>query len=273
MAVDFKALEEAKKQLKVVSYSRVSTIGQVDGISLEYQQQQIEGYANWQQYNIVDSYVEKGESGAKENRTQLTRMIQDAQEGLFDLVIVYKPDRFSRDFRIAFETMWKLEDAGVGIIFLNPMIDTRDDMGKMIFSFMAQFAEMDKKNITERLNMGRRNKAQKGSWISKKPFGYDVVDGQLEVNEVEAEVVKTIFKLKAYDRMTLRDIAEFLNNQQYPTPTGNKIWYHSTVSKIIKNKVYIGECTQKFGNEIVNIEMDYKTYITPQMFGRANSRY
>jgi site-specific DNA recombinase len=274
MAVDWKALEEAKKAIRAVSYSRVSTLGQVDKVSLQYQEEKIQGYADWQGYTIVDHYVEKGESGAKEDRTELTRLIADAEEGKFDLLIVYKPDRLSRDFRIAFETMYRLEDAGVGIIFLEPFIDTRDQMGKLIFSFMSHFAEMDKNNIVARLNMGRKDKVRKGNWISKKPYGYDIINGKLVVNEYEAQAVKAIFKLRAYDRMSLRAIADHLNNQGFTTPSGKaKKWNHNTVCKIIQNDLYIGKCTQEIDGEVIEIDMDYEPLTTVQMFGRANSKY
>jgi site-specific DNA recombinase len=274
MAVDWKALEKAKKSTKAVAYSRVSTIGQVDKVSLQYQEEKIKGYADWQGYSLVDSYIEKGESGAKEDRTQLTRLLTDAEEGKFDLVIVYKPDRLSRDFRIAFETMYKLEDLGVGIIFLEPFIDTRDQMGKLIFSFMSHFAEMDKNNIVARLNMGRKDKVKRGNWISKKPYGYDVINGKLVTNKTESEAVRAIFKLRAYDRMSLRAIAEYLNKQGYSTPTGksNK-WNHNSVNLIIKNELYAGKCTQEISGEIIEIDMDYEPLTTYQMFGRANSKY
>lgn len=272
-AVNWEALEQAKKAIRAVDYSRVSTIGQVDKVSLEYQQEKIRGYAQWQEYTIVDSYIEKGESGAKENRTELTRLIADAEAGKFDLVIVYKPDRLSRDFRIAFETMYKLEDLGVGIIFLEPFIDTRDQMGKLIFSFMSHFAEMDKNNIVQRLNMGRKDKVKKGNWISKKPYGYNVVDGKLIVNEYESKAVKAIFKWRAYDRMSLRTIANKLNEEGYPSPTGKNKWNHNSVNLIIKNDLYMGVCTQEIEGEVIDINIDLEPLTTRQMFGRANSKY
>ncbi|MGG1219405.1 recombinase family protein [Priestia endophytica] len=274
MAVDFKALEEAKKQVKVVSYSRVSTLGQLDGVSLDYQLEKAQAYAQWQGYNIVQEYVERGESGSyenRENRRELKKLIQDAEEKKFDLLVVYSPDRLSRNHRTAVETMYHLDDLGIGIVFLNPMIDTRDEMGKMLFSFLSHFAELDRKSITTRLNMGRRDKVKKGNWISKKPYGYDVKDGKLIVNNFEAEVVKTIFKLRAYDKMTLRAIAEELNNQQISSPSGRGKWNHTSVSVILKNKLYMGVCTQNIEGEIIEIDMDFEPLTTKQMFGRANN--
>lgn len=268
MAVNWDKLNQAKQDTKVVGYGRVSTKDQVDKVSLAAQQEKIENYSTFQDYNLVDMYVDKGISGAKyEERKELQRMLKDAEKGVFDLLIVYSPDRLSRTFRGAVEVMFQLEDLGVGIAFLNPMIDTRDEVGKMIFTFMGHFAEMDRKNITERLTMGRQDKVRQGFYIGKKPYGYNVENGKLYINEEEAQVVDQIFKWSAYNGYTLRKIASELNELGVlPPSTRSSQWSFNTVSTILKNELYYGEYIYK--GEKINLE--FEEIISKSIFMRAN---
>lgn len=272
MAVDWKALEEAKKTVRAVGYGRVSTVDQLKGVSLEYQEKKIRKYSEYIECDLVDMYIEKGQSGAREDREELSRLLVDAEAGKFDMVIIWKADRFSRDLGIAVDVYKKLKAFNVTLFILDGNIDTSTPMGKMVFYQLSIFAEMEKDSIRERLIMGKTDKATKGQYIGKKPFGYDVVDGKLEVNENEAEVIKTIFKLRAYDRMSLRAIAEHLNDKGYATPSARaKKWNHNTLDKIIKNELYIGEYSTTIEGKVFQGECEPLT--TKQMFGRANSKY
>lgn len=262
---------------RAVGYCRVSTRDQVEGVSLEYQQQQIEKYCVYKNYDLVEMYVEKGESGAKEDRTQLKRLLQDAEEGKFDVVVIYTPDRFSRSVRIAMETMYKLEDMGIGIIILNPELDTRTPVGKMMFNILSYFAEMDREQIKKKLIVGKKDKLEKGYYISKKPYGYEVVEGELIEIPEEVEVIKQIFHWKAYDKLSLRKIASKLNEQGIPSPSGRK-WSSTSVNNILKNKLYCGKYTYKVTHdkekniyEIVEVPLDIDPIVPPQVWGRANS--
>jgi site-specific DNA recombinase len=272
MAVDWKALEEAKKAVRAVGYGRVSTVDQLKGVSLEYQENKIRKYAEYAECTLVDMYIEKGQSGAREDREELTRLMQDAEAGKFDMVIIWKADRFSRDLGIAVDVYKRLKEFGVTLFILDGNIDTSTPMGKMVFYQLSIFAEMEKDSIRDRLIMGKTDKATKGQYIGKKPYGYDVDEGKLIVNNSEAEAVKTIFKLRAYDRMSLRAIGEHLNNNNYPTPSGkSKEWNHNSVAKIIKNEIYIGEYSTTIEGKKFTGECE--PLITKQMFGRANSKY
>lgn len=261
---------------RVVGYCRVSTKdqvtkGDIEKVSLEHQQAEIIKWASYKGYELVDMYIDAGESGAKEDRTELTRMLRDAEEGKFDIVVVYSPDRFSRKMRIAMESMYHLEDLGVGIKFLNPDFDTMGHAGKLLFSFYSHFAEQDRLNIKQRLLMGKKDKLMKGNYISRKPYGYKVFDGKLEIVPEEAEVVERIFKWKAFDKkMSLRKIAEQLNKEGIPSPSGKK-WSYVSVNNILKNELYCGKFMYTIEGKTVEIDMDYQPIVAPQVWGRANS--
>jgi site-specific DNA recombinase len=270
LAVNWEVIENAQKVMKVAGYCRVSTLDQVKGISLEYQAEKISKWADFMEYTTEAMYVEKGESGAKAERTELSRLLEDAKEGKFDMVVVWKVDRFSRDLAVAVDVYRELQKLGITLFILDGNIDTSTPMGKMLFYQLSIFAEMERDNIKERLLMGKTDKVEKGSYIAKKPLGYNVEDGQLYKNEEEAKIVKHIFKLRAYDKMTYRAIAEELNNQGISSPSGNNKWSHNSVVKILKNKLYLGEYkTTIEGREYTGT---CEPLVSKQVFGRANSK-
>lgn len=270
MAVDWEALEAEKRKIRAVGYGRVSTIDQVKGVSLEYQENKINKWIEYEGYTHAGFYREEGQSGAKEHRKQLDRLLADAEAGKFDMVVVWKTDRFSRDLSIAVNTYQKLKNMGVTLYILDGNIDTSTPMGKMVFYQLSIFAEMEKDSIKERLIMGKTDKAVKGQFLGRKPYGYNVVDKQLQINKEESEVIKTIFKLRAYDRMSLRDIAKKLNNEGILSPSG-KAWNPYTISKILKNELYLGKYSTTIEGKKYEHECD--PIIAKQLFGRANSKY
>jgi site-specific DNA recombinase len=270
MAVNWEAIKEAQKTMRVVGYCRVSTYDQAKGISLEYQADKINKWADYMEYSNEGIYTERAESGAKTDRTMLTKLLEDARAGKFDMVVIWKVDRFSRKLQDSVNIYYKLQELGINLFILDGNIDTSTPMGRMVFYQLSIFAEMERDTIKERLNMGKTDKAMKGNYMAKKPLGYNVVDGHLVINEEEAQTVKTIFKLRAYDKMTYRAIAEELNNQYIPSPSGNNKWSHNSVAKIIKNKLYLGEYkTTIEGKEYTG---ECEAIVTKQVFGRANSK-
>ncbi|MBR7796979.1 recombinase family protein [Agaribacter marinus] len=258
-----------RKGLKAVIYVRVSTMGQVDGASLDEQERQCRKACDFLGHNLVRVYREEGESGASEDRTQLQKLMKDAEQGLFQIVIVYSPDRFSRSFRVMMNTYYKLREdmpEPVHLYITNYNIDTSTDIGHACFQMFSTFAEMDRKNIKQRMDMGKEAKLKAGAYISRKPYGYIVSDdGKLFPHPEEAEIVKEIFKLRAYRGLSYRRIAGKLNEKNVTAPNGGK-WNHGTVSKIVKKPLYKGVFI--YNEEI--IPTDYKPIITPQEFGRAN---
>ncbi|MBN8237292.1 recombinase family protein [Halobacillus kuroshimensis] len=257
------------KGLKAVIYSRVSTQGQVEGVSLQEQERQCRKACEFLECELVEVYCEAGESGAKEQRTQLQRLMKDAEQGLFELVIVYSPDRFSRNFRAMMNTYYALRedfDKPIHLYITNYNIDTSTDIGHACFQMFSTFGEIDRRNIKERLDMGKKAKLKAGAYISKKPFGYNVSeDGQLLQQPEEANIVRDIFRMRAYKGMSYRRIAKELNDKGKPAPS-NKNWNHATVQKIVKSPLYKGQLI--YDGEL--IPMDFEGIVSPQVFGRAN---
>ncbi|MGP4076996.1 recombinase family protein [Halobacillus sp. K22] len=255
--------------MKAVIYSRVSTQGQVEGVSLQEQERQCKKACKFLECELVEVYREVGESGATKQRTQLQRLMKDAEAGEFDMVFVYSPDRFSRNFRVMMETYYALREdfeKPIHLYITNYNIDTSTDIGHACFQMFSTFGEIDRRNIKERLDMGKKAKLKAGAYISKKPFGYNVSDdGKLYQEPEEAIVVREIFKMRAYDGKSYRKIAQEMNDKGTPAPS-NKNWNHATVQKIVKSPLYKGQLI--YDGEIIPLQ--FEGIVSPQVFGRAN---
>jgi site-specific DNA recombinase len=260
-----------RKNKRAVGYCRVSTRDQVEKVSLEYQENEINKWCVYKDFDLMDMYIEKGESGRKKDRTEMSRLLEDAKEGKFDIVICYATDRFGRSFRSLMQHVFELEDFGIPVRFLNPDFQTDDPIGRTLLAIYASFAEEEVERISQRLIMGKKDKVKQGHYISKKPFGYDVEDGQLSINKKEAEVVKEIYRLKAYERLSYRKIEAVLNKKGIPSPNNGK-WSYATINKILKNRLYIGELNHKVGDENIVIPDNHEAIISKQVFTRANNK-
>ena len=131
--------------LKAVIYARVSTKDQDE----ETQVQILTKAAEIHNWNVVDIYRDKI-SGTKDSRPGLDRMVKDLREGLFEAILVLRLDRLGRN---QVQLLWILQECrirGAHIIALNDGIDTTTAIGRVIFSFLAALAEMERERIQER---------------------------------------------------------------------------------------------------------------------------
>lgn len=173
-----------------VAYLRVSTDGQADGYGLDTQRDAIQEYADRCGYEITEWYEEVG-SGAKE-RPVLESIIADPKA---DAIIVFKNDRVARDTKLYFYYVFLLEKQGVKL--LSTMEEFEDQFANIYRSILMFVAEQERKNITIRTSGGRKQKANGGGYSGgRSPYGYRIVDGEYEVNESEAEVVKMIYRFR-----------------------------------------------------------------------------
>lgn len=232
------------KIIKVAGYIRVSTDSQAEeGMGLEIQEDSIKKYCRDQKgYRLLKIYSDPGESGASiEKRQSLLQLLSDAEEKKFDRVIVAKLDRIARD---TFATLWiekELKKCDVELFSIAEPYRWDDPAQKVFLQMISVFAEFEKARITERLVSGRLKKFSQGGYPGGNlSLGYRSVDGSLEVDPDEAEVVKIIKKWRRRG-LSLPKIAQRLNETQVRTKRGGKAWYPSTVRSVLKNVVYRGK--------------------------------
>jgi len=143
--------------VKVAIYVRVSTSEQ----TVENQRQALREYCDRRGWQIVREYSDEGVSGAKSDRPELNRLMEDAAKGKFQAVCVWKFDRFRRSTQHLLKSLEVFKGLGIEFVSVSKAIDTSSAAGKMLFTMLAAFAEFERGLIVERTNAGlRRAKAE-----------------------------------------------------------------------------------------------------------------
>lgn len=228
-------------KINIIGYCRVSTENQKEEGTIEIQEQALQEYASAKGHHLVHIFKDNGVSRGLENRPALASLFDylENHPGV-DAVVIYKLDRLARDLYIQEHLIKKLEGLNTKLISTKePNLDSDDPMRKAFRQFMGIVAELEKAFITMRLSGGRINKARKGGYAGgSTAMGYKSKDKVLTIDSQQAEVVRTVYKLKR-KRMGLREIARQLNERGVPTARGGK-WYAGTVKYILKNPIYKG---------------------------------
>lgn len=185
--------------MKVAIYIRVSSEEQVkEGFSIPAQRHKLMSYAELQEWDIFDIYIDEGWSGAKLERPELTRLRNDMKEGKFDGVLVWKVDRFFRNVFHLSAILHEMEQYKVSFKSMTESFDTSTPSGKAMLQMMAVFAEWERETIRERIVNALSERARQGLHHGMTPYGYNRrQDGVLVPDEGKAEVIKTIFEMRA----------------------------------------------------------------------------
>lgn len=226
---------------KVALYVRVSTTSQLEeGYSIEEQKAKLESYCDIKDWHIYKVYTDGGFSGSTTERPALEQLIKDAQSKLFDTVLVYKLDRLSRSQK---DTLYLIEDIflknNIEFVSLLENFDTSTPFGRAVIGLLSVFAQLEREQIKERMQLGKlgRAKAGKSMMWAKTSYGYDYnkETGSMTINEYEALAVKEIYSsyLAGMSITKLRDKI----NEEYPKKPA---WSYRTIRGILANPVYCG---------------------------------
>jgi DNA invertase Pin-like site-specific DNA recombinase len=149
---------------RAVLYSRVSTN---NGQDPEMQSREIREYCQRRGWPLVGEYVDRGISGAKERRPQLDQLIADAHKRKFEIIVVWKFDRFARSVSHLLRALENFRALGIEFVSLSEQIDTSTPTGKMIFTVLGAVAELERSLIAERVRAGLRNARAKGKRLGR----------------------------------------------------------------------------------------------------------
>ncbi|MCI7349262.1 MAG: recombinase family protein [Ruminococcus sp.] len=234
---------------KVYTYTRVSTAMQIDGYSLDAQKSRMKAFADYNGYEIVGEYEDAGKSGKSiEGRLQFNQMMEDIKsvKDSVSYVLVFKLSRFGRNAADVLSTLQVMQDFGVNLICVEDGIDSSKDAGKLMISVLSAVAEIERENIRVQTMEGRIQKAREGKWNGGfAPYGYKLVNGELIINEEEAEAIRVIFDQYVNTNTGANGIAKYLEDhgihkilrQNGKTP----LFDASLIRKILKNPVYCGK--------------------------------
>ena len=134
----------------VAIYARVSTVEQEVGLQLA----DLRALAAQRGWTIAGEYVDEGVSGGQVSRPELDRMMADAQRGLFNVVIVWKFDRFARSTQHLLKALDEFRQLNIEFVSMREAVDTSTPMGRMVFTLLGAIAEFERDLINERVRAG-----------------------------------------------------------------------------------------------------------------------
>ena len=151
--------------MRVAIYARVSTAN--NGQDPTMQTRELREYAERRGWTVAGQYVDIGVSGSKEKRPQLDRLMADAHKRRFDIVIVWRFDRFARSVSHLLQALETFNALGIAFVSLSEQMDTTTPTGKMIFTVLGAVAELERSLIVERVRAGLRNARAKGKTLGR----------------------------------------------------------------------------------------------------------
>ncbi|MFE3280692.1 recombinase family protein [Nocardia sp. NPDC059239] len=231
--------------VRVGTYTRRSTDDEHQPYSIDAQDTRLESYIDSQPgWRHVASYSDDA-SGASVERPDLQRALAAAKAGAFDVLLVYRVDRFSRNLRDLVTLLDDLDRVGVVFRSATEPFDTSTPMGRMHVQMLGMFAQFERDTIIDRVTAGMERKAAQGKWKGgKRPYGYrvDKTTHTLVIDDTEAVVVRMIFDLYTRKRLGARAVAAELNARGHRASTGRE-WTGHHVLRILPNRTYLGELT------------------------------
>ena len=229
-------------KLRVCYYARVSTDQDVQLNSLNNQLKYYENYIksnpNWE---YVDGYVDEGLSGVRvEKRESFKRMINDAKNNKFDLIITKEVSRFARDLEDSIHYIRLLKNVNVGVLFENQNLNTFDSNSELILNIMFNLAEDESKKLSSRIKFGHRQAIKNGHVLgSSNITGYKKDKCKLIIDDDEATFIKKLFELYATGKYGFYKLSKKLANLGFYNKNGN-IYDKESLKRMIQNPKYKG---------------------------------
>jgi len=244
------AKSEETRRIKAALYTRVSTEDQArEGYSLGVQKDYLVDFAKREGLEICFAdgkgtvYMDDGYSGYSLDRPALNQLLEDARAKKFDLILVYKLDRFSRRLRDILNILDELDGLGIQFKSATEPYDTTTSSGKLMLQQLGSFAEFERNRIIERVFPGMVRGVQAGHWQGSRyaPFGYsyDKTAKRLLLVEEEAQLVREIFRRYISGEPCQKIAGDFFQKKILSRSGGT--FNSSLVRKILRNKLYTGK--------------------------------
>ncbi|WP_312649004.1 recombinase family protein [Aminipila sp.] len=247
--------------LTVVGYGRVSTDDDDQLNSLNNQTrffgEYIERNSEWRFGGI---YADEGITGTNtRKRDEFNKMIREALAGNIDLIITKEVSRFARNTVDTLSYVRLLKSKGVGVVFINDNIDSRDKDGEFRLTIMASVAQEESRKTSERVKWGQKRQMEKGFVFGNGPFGYKCEKGVLKIQEDEAAIVRDIFNRYVYEQKGISVIAKELIDEKVTVGGRIEKWSPQTIARILCNEKYVGDLTTQ--KTVITDFLEHKQYI------------
>ncbi len=225
--------------IRAAIYTRVSTEDQAkEGFSLDAQLDKLRSYCKARDWIVAGEYIDDGYSGRYVRRPAYTLMMEEMDK--WDTILVIKMDRIHRNSKNFMLMMEQLKKIGKEFVSMTESLDTSTAMGRFVMDIIQRIAQLESEQIGERVYIGMEQKAKINGGVLgfNIPYGYNYINGKLELNDSEAIIIKNIFDMYL-DKISMKKIAKELNKKNIPTKL-KKLWGSQTVSLILKNPLYCG---------------------------------
>ncbi|OAA83574.1 recombinase family protein [Clostridium ljungdahlii] len=236
--------EVTNKNRKVAIYGRVSSEheSQLSAFAnqIKWYDAQAERHPEWE---IVEKYFDKGITGTQaRKRPSFLKMINDADQGKFDLIVTREVSRFARNTLDALKYTRQLKEHGIEVRFLIDDISTFDCDGETRLTNMAAYAQDESRKISERVKAGQYiARHEKGVlYGSGNILGYNRLGKTFIIDDEQAETVRMIFRMYL-DGYGLRLIKTELLKKGRKNSKDQVKWFESTISRMLENPMYIGK--------------------------------
>ena len=249
------------KKLRVYGYTRVSTLDQAQGLSIDVQKDQIKEYTAGQpDWSLIQVFTDPGACSGDFNRPGFGKLQKKLEAGEVDVIVVTKLDRLVRSLLHLLRFIEnEIEPRGVKFVSISEGIDSsQKGMNRVFMQVLSAFSEMERSRIRERCGEGRLKNATLGRLNGAAPYGYKKDGGKIAIIPEEARVVKRLFKtFNKGDRGVLSIAEEFaaegiVNRKGEPFP-------HSSLLGMLKNEFYTGRFV--WGKNPRSGELDESRYV------------
>ena len=240
--------------LRVTYYARVSSESDEQlnslGNQIQYYEDFIRRNAAW---TFVPGYIDEGLSGiSTKRRENFNRMIDDAADDTFDLIITKEISRFARNTLDSIQFTRQLLGCGVGVFFQNDNINTFDEDSELRLSIMSSIAQDELRKLSSRVKFGHQQAIKNNVVLgNSRIFGYRKENRRLVIDEEQAPMVRELFELYATDQYSMKQIEALFWEKGYRNLNGKKI-AHTTMSNMISNPKYKGYYV---GNKVKVVDM------------------
>ena len=228
--------------MNIAAYCRVSTDKSDQLNSLEAQKKFFMEYTEKNGHNLVRLYADEGISGTKtKNRKEFLRLMRDANQGLFDMVVVKDISRFARNTVDLLQNIRALKALGIETTFLTSNM-TVLGQSEFVLTIFGALAQEESANTSKRVKFGKRMNAEKGR-VPNIVYGYDKTIGDyfnLTINQGEAQIVRQIYEWYLNEGYGAAKIANMLNEKGLKTKR-NCSWSQTSVCRILTNELYTGK--------------------------------
>ena len=229
---------------RACAYCRVSTdnIEQLSSLELQlaHYREVAENHPNW---DLLRIYSDEGISATStKNRDQFNQMIEDCENGMYDMIVTKSVSRFARNLVDCISLVRHLKNLTppVGVYFETDNLYTLSESSELMLSLLASFAQEESLKKSENQIWSLKDRLKSGKLLTPALLGYDRDNnGKLIINKSEMTTVRFIFSAFLAG-FTTRQIAAILTDVGRPTKTGETVWHEGSINYILKNERYCG---------------------------------